>query len=81
MLRKTLVALSAVAVLAAASIAPTTASAGGGGKFFKHGKFFHSHVGWGVYPAYGFGGFGPYCYWEKKFTPFGWKVVKVCSYY
>jgi hypothetical protein len=81
MLRKTLVALSAVAVLGAVSLAPTTASAGG--KFFKGGgKFFvHKHVGWGVYPAYGFGGFGPYCYVEKKFTPFGWKFVKVCSYY
>jgi hypothetical protein len=80
MLRKTLVALSAVAVLGAVSLAPTTASAGG--KFFKGGKFIvHKHVGWGMYPAHGFGGFGPYCYWEKKFTPFGWQVVKVCSYY
>jgi hypothetical protein len=78
MLRKTLVALSAVAVLGAVSLAPTSASAGG--KFFKHGKFgyVHKHVGIGLYPAYAF---GPSCYWMKKWSPFGWKFVKVCSWY
>jgi hypothetical protein len=78
MLRKTLLAVSAIAALGAVALAPTSASAGG--KFFKgHGKFFvHKHVGWGVYPGYGF---GPSCFYEKKFTPFGWKIVKVCSWY
>jgi hypothetical protein len=79
MLRKTLIALSAVAALGAVTLAPTTAAAGGG-KFFKGGgKFhFHKHVGWGAYPAYGF---GHQCFFEKRITPFGWKVVKVCSWY
>ena len=36
MLRKTLVALTAVAALGSVALAPTSASAGGG-KFFKHG--------------------------------------------
>jgi hypothetical protein len=80
MLRKTLIAVSAVAALGAVTLAPTTAAAGGGGKFFKGGgKFhFHKHVGWGAYPAYGF---GHQCFFEKRITPFGWKVVKVCSWY
>ena len=79
MLRKTLIALTAVAALGSIALAPTTASAGGG-KFFKGGGnfFVHKHVGWGVYPAYGF---GQQCFFEKKFTPFGWKIVKVCSWY
>jgi hypothetical protein len=78
MLRKTVLALSAIAALGAVALAPTSASAGG--KFFKHGKFFHhGHVGVypGFYPGYAW---GPSCYYEKKITPFGWKLVKVCSW-
>jgi hypothetical protein len=74
MLRKTVLALSAIAALGAVALAPTSASAGG--KFFKHGKFFHgAHVGF--YPGYAW---GPSCYYVEKFTPFGVKIVKVCRW-
>jgi hypothetical protein len=73
-LRKTVLALSAIAALGAVALAPTSASAGG--KFFKHGKFFHhGHVGF--YPGYVW---GPSCYYVEKFTPFGVKIVKVCRW-
>jgi hypothetical protein len=74
MLRKTLIALSAVAVLGAAALAPTSASAGGFG--FKH-KHFHPHFGygWGYgYPVY------QDCYWVKKYTHFGVKFVNICTW-
>ena len=77
MLRKTLIALTAVAALGSLALAPTSASAGGG-KFFKHGHFHH---GIGFYPGYPGYGFGPSCYYVEKFTPFGWKIVKVCRWY
>jgi hypothetical protein len=79
MLRKTLLAVTAIAALGTVALAPTSASAGG--KFFKHGFYVHKHVGWGVYPAYPAYAWGPSCFYEKKFTPFGWKIVKVCSWY
>lgn len=73
MIRKSILALAAIATLGAAALAPTSASAGG--------KFFHKHhfgIGYGFYPSY----HAPYdCYWAKKFTPFGVKFVKVCSYW
>jgi hypothetical protein len=74
MLRKTLIALGAVAVLGAAALAPTSASAGGFGK-----PHFHPHIGLG----FGFG--HPHvlyrdCYWVKKYTPFGVKFYKVCNW-
>jgi hypothetical protein len=78
MLRKTLIALGAVAVLGAAALAPTSASAFGGGKFgggFKHKHFFGPGFGYG-YPTYLYND----CYWVKKYTPFGIKFVKVCSW-
>jgi hypothetical protein len=77
MLRNTLIALSAVAALGVTALAPTSASAGAFG--FKH-HHHHPHFGWGWgvgYPAY-VG--GPDCFFKKKFTPFGWKLVKVCVY-
>jgi hypothetical protein len=76
MLRKTLVALGAVAVLGAAALAPTSASAGGG-KFggFKHNHFWGPGFGYG-YPTYIYND----CYWVKKYTPFGMKLVKVCTW-
>ena len=72
MLRKSILALAAIATLSAAALAPTSASAGG--------KFWHKHhgLGFGFYPNY----YQPLdCYWVKKFTPFGVRLVKVCSYY
>jgi hypothetical protein len=72
MLRKTIIALTAVAALGAA-LAPTTASAGGGG--WKH----RPHFGWGFH---GYRHIAPAdCYWVKKYTPFGVKFIKVCDYY
>jgi hypothetical protein len=72
MLRKTLMALGAVAVLGAAALAPTSASAGGFG--FKH-KHFPPHFGYGWgYPVY------QDCYWVKKYTHFGVKFVKICTW-
>ena len=71
MIRKSILALAAVATLGAAALAPTSASAGG--KFFHH----HHRFGFGLYPTY----VAPYdCYWVKKFTPFGVRFVKVCSW-
>jgi len=75
MLRKTLIALGAVAVLGGAALAPTSASAGWG-----HG-WGHHHGGIGI----GFGFAPTYtvmsnCYWVKKYTPFGVRFVKVCEY-
>jgi hypothetical protein len=76
MLRKTLVALAAVAALGSLALAPTSASAGG--KFFKH-----KHVGIGFgYPGYYPGyAFGPSCFYVEKWTPFGIVVKKVCRWY
>jgi hypothetical protein len=73
MIRKSILALAATAALGAVALAPTSASAGG--KFFHH---HHFGAGFGFYPSYS----APYdCFWEKKFTPFGVKFVKVCSYW
>ena len=72
MLRKTVLALSAIAALGAVALAPTSASAGG--KFFHHG---HVGVYPGFYPGYAW---GPSCYYVEKFTPFGVKIVKVCRW-
>jgi hypothetical protein len=73
MLRKTLLALTAVAALGSIALAPTSASAGG---FFKH-----KHIGVGFYPGFYPGyAWGPSCYYVEKFTPFGVKIVKVCRW-
>jgi hypothetical protein len=76
MLRKTLIALAAVAALGTVALAPTSASAGGGKFGFGH---HHHHIG----PGFGFG-YPSYavsnCYWVKKLTPFGVRFVKVCEY-
>lgn len=72
MFRKSLLALSALTVIGAAALAPTTASAGWKGGW-KHG-----HHGWGHGYGYGYGygasyvGYYGGC-WVKKWidTPFG----------
>lgn len=76
MLRKTVLALAAIAAVGTAALAPTAASA--------HGmRFFRPAFGWGYGPAYGYGpGYFPSnCVVVKKVTPFGVKVIKSCSYY
>lgn len=78
MFRKTLLAVSALAVIGAASLAPTAASAGGGGwKHHHHNK----HHGWGHGHGYGYGvsyvGYNN-C-WTKRWidTPFGPRLKRV----
>jgi hypothetical protein len=77
MLRKTLIAVAAVAALGTVALAPTSASAGKFG--FHHHHHHHGHFhgfGWGFAPSYVVSN----CYLTKKPTPFGWRVVKVCEY-
>jgi hypothetical protein len=81
MIRKSILALAAIATLGAAALAPTSASAWG----FK-GGWGHYH-GWGH--GYGFYGPGygvryigvvPSCYYVKKINRFGEvRMIKVCE--
>jgi len=71
MLRKTIIALAAVATLGGVALAPTTASAG---------WRFHHHHGWGWRVFAGPRYFPADCYWVKKRTPFGIRLVRVCGY-
>ena len=76
MFRTSLLALSALAVIGAAALTPTTASAGG----WKHHH--HKHFGWGggygYYPSYGYASYGYSC-WTKKWidTPYGPRLKRV----
>lgn len=83
MFRKAILAVSALTIIGAAALAPTTASAGGG----KGGHHGHGHHGghWGgksfYYggPAYvGYSNYGYGC-WVKKWidTPFGPRLKRV----
>ena len=83
MLRKLSLVAVAAASLGAAALAPTSASAWGGG--FHHGGWHHNH-GWGgprVFiggPAYYGGGYGG-CYARRLVpTPWGprWRLVNRC---
>lgn len=75
MIRKSMLALAAIATVGAAALAPTSASAWG----FKH----HHHWGHGL----GFGFYGPGyvsyasdCYLVKRINRFGEvRFVRVCS--
>ena len=78
MFRKLILALGATALIGAAALSPTAASAHG----WHHG---HGHKHWhgvGFYPTY-YGGYGGGCFVVKKFvpTPFGIikKRVLVCN--
>lgn len=79
MYRKLAITLGTVAIIAAAGLAPTTASAG-----WKH-KHHHHHHGWygglGVYSPVFLG--GPSCYKVKRLvlTKWGykWRRVTVCE--
>ena len=85
MLRKTLIALSAVAALGAAASVPTAASAKGlnmdvqfGGGGFGYGGY-GPYYGGGYYPDY-----GPDCFfkkvkvWSPEWNQFVWKTKQVC---
>jgi hypothetical protein len=81
MIRKSIIALAAIATLGAAALAPTSASAWG----FKggwHGHHHHHHgfrgVGLGFYGANYV--VAPDCYWMKKVYRSGAvKMIKVCE--
>ena len=80
MIRKSILALAAIATLGAAALAPTSASAWGKGGWGHHGW---GHGGFGFYGA----GYGvsyvdvvPSCYYVKKINRFGEvRMIKVCE--
>ena len=79
MIRKSILALTAIAALGTVALAPTSASAWG----FKGGW---GHHGWGHGFGYGVGFVGPSyvvasdCYYVKKITRSGFvKIIKVCE--
>ena len=79
MIRKSMLALTAIAALGAAALAPTSASAWG----YKHGWGHHwhpgFHAGWGFYGAR-YVNLGPDCYYVKRITRSGMvKMIKVCE--
>lgn len=92
MIRKTLLGLSAAAVLGAAALAPSAASAGGigfGFGFGSHGHHgHHGHHGkWhgGFYaPVYVGGYYAPDCsfkkvkVWSNKYQAYVWRTKKIC---
>ena len=77
MIRKSLLALAAIATLGTAALAPTSASAWG----FKGGWGHHHHHGWGHgFGFYGVRYIGPHCYWVKRINRFGvLRVYRVCG--
>jgi hypothetical protein len=80
MIRKSILAVAAIATLGAAALAPTSASAWGKGGWGHHGW---GHGGFGFYGA----GYGvsyvdvvPSCYYVKKINRFGEvRMIKVCE--
>jgi hypothetical protein len=81
MIRKSILALTAIAALGTVALAPTSASAWG----FKGGGWGHH---WGHGFGYGVGFVGgptyvtvaPDCYYVKKITRSGFvKIIKVCE--
>jgi len=80
MIRKSILALAAIATLGAAALAPTSASAWGKGGWGHHHGWGH---GFGFYGA-GYGvsyvGVVPSCYYVKKINRFGEvRMIKVCE--
>ena len=72
MFRKLILALSATAVIGAAALTPSTASA----KWWGHGHFHKHWHGGGFYPAY-YGGYGyGGCFYVKKFVPTPYGMIK-----
>ena len=82
MIRKSILALTAIAALGTVALAPTSASAWG----FK-GGFHHHHHGFGWGHGYGIGFVGapayvlaPSCYYVKRYTRSGLvKMIRVCE--
>jgi hypothetical protein len=78
MIRKSMLALAAIATLSAAALAPTSASAWG----FKGGGWGHHHHLHGGYGFYGarYVDVGPDCYYVKRITRSGFvKLIRVCE--
>ena len=77
MIRKSMLALAALATIGAAALAPTSASAWG----FKHHHHGFGLWGWG--PGY-YGvnyAYAPDCYLVKRINRFGHvRLVRVCNY-
>lgn len=78
MIRKSMLALAAIATLGAAALAPTSASAWG----FKHHGWGHHGLGFGL--GYGFYGanyvVAPDCYFVKRINKYGQvRLIKVCE--
>jgi hypothetical protein len=74
MIRNTLIAVAAVAVIGTVALAPTAASAKHFGGFgHHHHGFFGGFSGW-VDPGYDDG-----CYLVKKPTRYGYRWVTVCT--
>jgi hypothetical protein len=77
MIRKSMLALAAIATLGAAALAPTSASAWG----FRHHGFGFGH-GWGW--GHGYYGasyvYAPDCYLVKRINRYGYvRLVRVCG--
>ncbi len=70
MFRKTVLALTTIATLGAAALAPTAASAGYYGHGYGHGYGYkHRHY------SYGYG----YCFWKPVYDDYGYRTfIKVC---
>ena len=84
MIRKSLIALAAIATLGTAALAPTTASAKWKGGWHGHHHGFHH--GFHGYRGVGLGFYGasyvvaPDCYLVKRITRSGFvKMIKVCE--
>ena len=76
MIRKSMLALAAIATLGAAALAPTSASAWG---FGHHGWRHHGFYGLGFYGAR-YVDVGPDCYYVKRINRYGVvRVIKVCE--
>ena len=77
MIRKSMLALAAIATLGAAALAPTSASAWG---FGHHGWGHHGfYGGWGFYGAR-YVDVGPDCYYVKRVNRYGVvRVIRICE--
>lgn len=77
MFRKSLLALSALAVIGAAALTPTAASAGWKHKHWGH-HWGHGYYGGYYTPYYGYASYGYGC-WVKKWidTPYGPRLKRI----
>jgi|SoiMethySBSTD1v2_1073268.scaffolds.fasta_scaffold2963274_1 hypothetical protein len=77
MIRKSMLALAAIATVGAAALAPTSASAWG----FRHHGFGLGFGGWGYPGYYGVSyAYAPSCYLVKRVNRYGYvRLVRVCG--